>query len=101
MASALAAGVDASLGQIVRARRNVPEANFVHADMTSIQLPTGSFDAISAFCSMTHVSGNEHAALIRRIASWLRPDGIFVASFGSAEGDWLRLARHSDVLQPS
>jgi ubiquinone/menaquinone biosynthesis C-methylase UbiE len=32
-------GVDASPGQIMRARRNVPEANFVHADMTSIQLP--------------------------------------------------------------
>src|ERR1700730_3779837 len=27
-------GVDASFEQIVRARRNVPEASFVHADMT-------------------------------------------------------------------
>src|SRR5215471_11727511 len=40
-------GVDASIGQIARARRNVPEASFVHADMTSVQLPAESFDAIS------------------------------------------------------
>ena len=82
-------GVDASLGQIVRARQNVPEANFVHADMTSVQLPAQSFDAISAFYSITHVPRNEHEALIRRIAAWLRPNGLFVASFGSSEGDWL------------
>jgi ubiquinone/menaquinone biosynthesis C-methylase UbiE len=82
-------GVDASLGQIMRARRNVPEANFVHADMTSIQLPSQRFDAVSAFYSITHVPRNEHEALIRRIATWLRPNGLFVASFGSSEGDWL------------
>jgi SAM-dependent methyltransferase len=82
-------GVDASLGQIMRARRNVPEANFVHGDMTSVQLPAQSFDAASAFYSITHVPRNEHEALIRRIATWLRPNGLFVASFGSSEGDWL------------
>ncbi len=82
-------GVDASLGQIERARRNVPEASFVHADMTSVQLPAGSFDAISAFYSITHVPQNEHQALIGRIATWLRPNGVFLASFGSSEGNWL------------
>src|SRR5690349_20498164 len=35
-------GVDASLGQIEPARRNVPEASFVHADMSCVQLPAGS-----------------------------------------------------------
>jgi cyclopropane fatty-acyl-phospholipid synthase-like methyltransferase len=82
-------GVDASLGQIERARRNIPEANFIHADMTSVQFPAETFDAVSAFYSITHVPRNEHAALIQRIAVWLRPSGLFVASFGSSEGDWL------------
>jgi len=82
-------GVDASLGQIMRARRNVPKANFVHADMTTVQLPAQAFDAVSAFYSITHVPRNEHEALIRRIATWLRPNGLFVASFGSSQGDWL------------
>jgi len=82
-------GVDASYGQIMRARRNVPAVHFVHADMTSVQLPTQAFDAVSAFYSITHVPRNEHEILIRRIATWLRPNGLFVASFGSSEGDWL------------
>lgn len=82
-------GVDASLGQIERARRNVPQANFIHADMTSVQFPAEAFDAVSAFYSITHVPRDEHAALIRRIATWLRPSSLFVASFGSSEGDWL------------
>jgi SAM-dependent methyltransferase len=82
-------GVDASLAQIARARRNVPEATFVHADMTSVQFPTEAFDAVSAFYSITHVPREEHDGLMQRIATWLRPNGFFVASFGSSEGDWL------------
>jgi ubiquinone/menaquinone biosynthesis C-methylase UbiE len=82
-------GVDASVEQIIRARRHVPGATFVHADMTSVQLPAQSFDAISAFYSITHVPRDEQQALIRRIATWLRPNGLFIASFGSSEGDWL------------
>lgn len=82
-------GVDASLGQIVRARRNIPEGHFVNADMTTVEFPAQTFDAVSAFYSITHVPRNEHEALIRRIATWLKPNGLFVASFGSSEGDWL------------
>jgi SAM-dependent methyltransferase len=81
-------GVDASLEQIKRARRNVPEANFVHADMMSVELPAEGFDAVWAFYSITHVPAREHDALLRRIATWLRPNGLFVASFGSSGGDW-------------
>src|SRR5215813_15523109 len=82
-------GVDASVEVIIRARRHVPEATFVHADMTSVQLPPRSFDAITAFYSIAHVPRDEQQALIRRIATWLRPNGLFIASFGSSEGDWL------------
>jgi cyclopropane fatty-acyl-phospholipid synthase-like methyltransferase len=82
-------GVDVSLGQIERARGNVPEATFIHTDMTSVQFPAETFDAVAAFYSITHVPRNEHAALVQRIATWLRPSGLFVASFGSSEGDWL------------
>jgi cyclopropane fatty-acyl-phospholipid synthase-like methyltransferase len=69
-------GVDASLGQIERVRRNVPDANFIHADMTSAQFPAETFEAVSAFYSITHVPRNEHPALIQRIAVWLRPGGL-------------------------
>jgi len=82
-------GVDASPGQIARARRNVPDAEFIHADMTSVRFAAETFDAVAAFYAITHVPRHEHAALIRRIASWLRPGGVLVASFGASEGEWL------------
>ena len=82
-------GVDSSFGQIERARRNVPKAHFIHADMTSVQFPAEVFDAVSAFYSITHVPRIEHAALVQRIATWLRPNGLFIAGFGSTAEDWL------------
>jgi cyclopropane fatty-acyl-phospholipid synthase-like methyltransferase len=81
-------GVDLSRGQIERARRNDPEAEFMLADMASVQFPPETFDAISAFYSITHLPKSEHAVLIRRVAKWLRPGGCFLASYGTAEGDW-------------
>src|SRR5436853_7848992 len=48
-------GVDISPGQIARARRNVPGAEFHVADMTVLDLPASSLDAVVAFYSLTHV----------------------------------------------
>jgi SAM-dependent methyltransferase len=82
-------GVDDSVRQIELARANVPAAEFLQADMTSVQFSPASFDAISAFYSITHVPREEHAALFRQIATWLKPGGAFVASLGADKpGDW-------------
>jgi len=88
-------GVDISAAQVALARANVPSATFVQADLTTLDFPPGSFDAVVAFYSLTHVPRAEHAALFRRIRSWLRPGGAFVASLGvedspdEIEADWL------------
>jgi 2-polyprenyl-3-methyl-5-hydroxy-6-metoxy-1,4-benzoquinol methylase len=87
-------GVDGSARQIELARGNVPEAEFVHADMTKIDFDRASFDAVIAFYSITHVPREEHGMLLRRIAGWLKSDGVLVASFGSRQceewsGEWL------------
>jgi SAM-dependent methyltransferase len=87
-------GVDGSARQIELARSNVPAAKFLHADMTDLQLMPASFDAVAAFYSITHVPRDEHAALLRRIASWLKPSGVLLASLGADAlpdwtGDWL------------
>ncbi len=82
-------GVDASARQIELARANVPAAEFLQADMTCVQFSPASFDVISAFYSITHVPRDEHAALFRQIAIWLKPGGAFVASLGvDKPGDW-------------
>jgi 2-polyprenyl-3-methyl-5-hydroxy-6-metoxy-1,4-benzoquinol methylase len=87
-------GVDGSAEQIKLARRNVPDAEFIHADMAAVAFLPRSFDAVAAFYSIIHVPREEHATLLRRIADWLKPGGLFIASLGSGEcadwtGEWL------------
>jgi ubiquinone/menaquinone biosynthesis C-methylase UbiE len=88
-------GVDISETQVALARQRVPEASFINADMMVVEFPPESFDGIAAFFSLTHLPRKEHAAMLRRIATWLRPGGVFVASMGDigsddvTENDWL------------
>ena len=88
-------GVDISTAQIALALANVPSASFLEADLTTLDFPPGSFDAVVAFYSLTHVPRAEHSALFGRIRSWLRPGGLFMASLGvedapdEIEADWL------------
>jgi SAM-dependent methyltransferase len=71
--------VDGSARQIERARRNVPQAQFIQADMTIIEFPACAFfDAVSGFYSITHVPRDEHAALLHRTSGWLRSGGRFL-----------------------
>jgi SAM-dependent methyltransferase len=100
MTAALAAGrtvtgVDISTTQLEMARRNVPKATFLQADMTTLAFEPARFDAVVAFYSLTHVPRDEHAELLRRIRTWLRPGGLFLATMGAddepgdVEADWL------------
>ncbi len=88
-------GVDLSARSIEIARRNVPTATFLHADMSSLDFPAERFDAVVAFYSIIHLPREEHPALLRAIAAWLRPGGLFVAAMGANatdagyEDDWL------------
>jgi trans-aconitate methyltransferase len=41
-------GVEASMAQIERARVNVPGATFMVGDLTAVDCPAGSFDAVTA-----------------------------------------------------
>uniref|UniRef100_A0A9E7ZXW5 Class I SAM-dependent methyltransferase n=1 Tax=Bosea sp. NBC_00436 TaxID=2969620 RepID=A0A9E7ZXW5_9HYPH len=82
-------GVDGSEQQIVRARRNVPLATFIHADMCEVNFEPGSFDGVGAFYSITHIPADQQARLISKIATWLKPGGVFIASFGTGQaGEW-------------
>jgi SAM-dependent methyltransferase len=100
MTRALAAGrrvigVDISSRQIELARRNVPAATFIEADMTTLQLPSNSLDAVVAFYSLTHLPQAEVPVLLASIHGWLRPGGVFLGSMGAyeapdgIEADWL------------
>lgn len=75
-------GVDISAGQLALAAQRVPAASFLKADMTDLDLPAESFDAVTAFYSFNHIPRAEQRPLLDRIAGWLRPGGLLLASFG-------------------
>jgi SAM-dependent methyltransferase len=87
-------GVDISQEQIARARANVPEADFIQADFTSLELEPSSFDAVAAFYVLNHVPRDLLAPLLTHIHAWLVPDGYLLAAFGTGNtegwvGEWL------------
>jgi SAM-dependent methyltransferase len=88
-------GVDISARQIELARAAVPEATFVQADMTALDLAPESLDAVVAFYSLTHIPRADLPDLLAAVHGWLRPGGVLIASMGaqdspdSVEGDWL------------
>jgi SAM-dependent methyltransferase len=89
-------GVDISRRQLALARRLVPKASFLLADMCSLAFKPASFDAIVALYSIIHVPREEHEALLRRLHEFLRPGGRLLAVLGA--GSWE--GRESDWLVP-
>ena len=87
-------GVDISEEQVARARENVPGADFIRADFTTLELEPGQFDAVAAFYSFNHVPRDLLAGLLDSIHSWLVPGGLLLAAFGTSDteswtGEWL------------
>ncbi len=88
-------GIDISGAQIDRARKALPGVELIHGDVTTATFPAASFDAIVALYMLTHVPGADLPALLDHIATWLRPDGLLLATFGCGPSheavvdDWL------------
>jgi SAM-dependent methyltransferase len=87
-------GVDISPKQVERARAAIPEADFVCADFTALELAHGSFDAVASFYAFNHVPRELLAPLLGSIHSWLVPGGWLLTAFGQSDlpewtGEWL------------
>jgi SAM-dependent methyltransferase len=80
-------GVDISAHSVALARQNVPGARFFQADMAELDFPAGSLDGVAAFYSIIHVPRDQEGSLFCRIATWLRPGGLLVATMGTHSED--------------
>ncbi len=87
-------GVDISPRQVERARAAIPEAEFVCADFSELELPIGSFDAVASFYVFNHVPRELLGPLLASIHGWLVPGGWLLTAFGQSDnpgwtGEWL------------
>jgi SAM-dependent methyltransferase len=78
-------GIDFSAVQLSRARRLVPGAALVQADMAALHLQPGSLDAVVSFYALIHVPLADQQALFPRIRTWLRPGGYLMAIVGAEQ----------------
>ena len=79
--------VDLSEEQLRLARANLPGSTLVHGDFGALDFATETFDAVTAFYSIMHVPRDEHQGLFERIAGWLKPGGLFLASLSHVGGE--------------
>jgi SAM-dependent methyltransferase len=87
-------GVDISEVQISRARELVPAGEFLQADIGAVAFGPESFDAVVSFFALIHLPLEDQPRLLSRIADWLRPGGLLVATTGywawtGYEENWL------------
>lgn len=88
-----AIGIDISGEQVERARKNVPDAEFVQGDLSEVGLER-QFDAITAFYVIEHLPRERHADILRRFHDWLAPGGHLLMTIEPEDepgkvGDWL------------
>lgn len=83
-------GIDATPEFIDAARARCPRGKFVLADMTSFRAQPGSFDVVWANASLIHLPKAELPVILRRIRKWLKPNGVFAATFHNGKGEGIR-----------
>jgi SAM-dependent methyltransferase len=78
-------GVDLSDVQIGRAKRLVPGARFIRADLTEVRFRPGTFGGIVCLYALLHVPLDEQRPLLTRMYRWLSPGGVVLLTTGDVE----------------
>lgn len=86
--------VDISTESLRLALEAAPGATLMAADLTDLDFPVASADAVIAFYALGHVPPEGHRPLLAKAVSWLRPGGVLlinapVAAGEGIEPDWL------------
>ena len=76
-------GVDFSAAQIQLARKFVPNARFVCQDMTKLDLPEATFDAIVSYYAIIHIPRQEHRSLFVNFQRMLKRGGFALLCLGA------------------
>lgn len=76
-------GVDFSSQMLELAACSAPEMKTILADMTEVDFPENSFEAVIAVYSLFHVPRENHPQLFQNIQRWLRPDGQVLFTYAT------------------
>jgi ubiquinone/menaquinone biosynthesis C-methylase UbiE len=79
-------GVDISEEQINLAKKNLPKGDFFVGDMSEIDFPASSFNAVVSFYAIFHLPKEEHLSVLKNIFNILKPGGYLLITMGS--NDW-------------
>ena len=78
-------GVDSAAKMITLARTRFPRERWLQLDMRYVTL-TEQFEGVLAWGSLFHLQQDDQAAMIARIAGWLKPGGRLMFNSGRARG---------------
>ncbi len=82
-------GIDISPRQIELARAQVPSGRFLVGDVLEAVFEPGSFDAVVALFSLTHIARAQWDWLFTRLVEWSHPQAWLLATFGMSDcGGW-------------
>ncbi|MEB3883121.1 class I SAM-dependent methyltransferase [Lyngbya sp. CCY1209] len=70
-------GLDASPRSLDRARRNVPEADYVEAFAEEMPFPEGSFDLVHTSAALHEMAPEQLRMIVAEVYRVLKPGGIF------------------------
>jgi SAM-dependent methyltransferase len=90
-------GVDGSERMLEIARRNLPNAQLVHARIEEVELKD-AFSAAIVWDSLFHVHRDRHAAVYAKLARWIEPGGRLMLSSGGTEGEGFTSQMHGETF---
>jgi len=87
-------GIDISERQITEAKKNLPDVEFICADIRDLEFEPSFFDGIVSFYCFNHIPRDSYGELLAKFHKWLKTGGLLIASFGIGDtegwtGEWL------------
>ncbi len=78
-------GIDISRNMLELAKKSVPEAEFIEADMTKLTFADDSLEGIVSLYAIFHISRDKHEKLFRNFHRMLKKGGILLFCIGHKE----------------
>jgi cyclopropane fatty-acyl-phospholipid synthase-like methyltransferase len=80
-------GVDASAVQLCFAKASCPDAEFIAADIVTVEL-TATYQGLVAWDSLFHIPRSSHQRVFQKLHAWLDADAPMLLSLGGTEDEF-------------